>query len=162
MKSTLSKLQIKMLLNGKSLHIGHNGLYISKKSRVYNILSEIYNDKYQTRKVIVDTEEKGFTVKNIWRISWNKSEAEPEYTGDYKFADKDLNCKLVRAEKLRDEMAISGFFLSKIKKALIGTWYQLLSGLKLISRRICLRWLNSRFCANSRKPMQKTWTSMTI
>nr|DAE34032.1 MAG TPA: hypothetical protein [Caudoviricetes sp.] len=128
MKSTLSKLQIKMLLDGKSLHMGHNGLYISKENQVYDILSEVYNDKYQTRKVIVDTEERKFTVENVWRISWNKawkvsrnkSEAEPEYTGDYKFADKDLNCKLVRTKKLHDEFkdGYIWFLLVKNKESL--------------------------------------------
>lgn len=104
MKSTLSKSQIKILLDGKTLSFGHNKFYISKTDQIYKILFGIYTDKYQTRKVIVDTKEKRFIIDNIWRISWTKSETEPEYTGDYKYADKDLNCKLVRGDDLHEEL----------------------------------------------------------
>lgn len=101
MKSTLSKLQIKMLLDGKMLSIGRKKIYISKDDQIYEILSEAYHDKYQFRKIILDTNDKGFISDANWRISWTKSN-NVDYTGEYKFADKDIICQLTRTEEIEN------------------------------------------------------------
>ena len=125
MKSTLSKLQIKMLLDGKMLSLGHQKIYISKADPVYGILSEVYNEKYQTRKVIIDTERKGFEIENVWRISWTKSETKPEYSGDYKCADKDLNCKLVRGDDLHEELGNGYIWYLFVKNRESLDWHRI-------------------------------------
>lgn len=132
MKSTLSKLQIKMLLDGKTLSFGHKKIYISKDSNVYEILSEAYNDKYWAKRVMLDTEDKGFVVEGNWRISWSKPESETDYIpkiesetdyiGEYNFADKSVKCRLIRTRRFEEGYIHTLYVLCNED----GKWYPIM------------------------------------
>lgn len=97
MKSTLSRTQLKLLLDGKSLSCGRSRFTISnKESDLYKEVKELYNNKYQTKKIILDTDKLGIKIDYNFRMDWEQinSEEHPDYKGHYKFADKDCICFL--------------------------------------------------------------------
>ena len=96
MKSTLSRTQLKLLLDGKTLTCGRTKFIVSQGSDLYKEIEAIYKDKYRKTKMVLDTDTRGILFDFNFRMKWDKlnSEEHPDYKGYYKFADKDCICFL--------------------------------------------------------------------